>query len=90
MILLNHTQVVSRATFYCNLVTGECAWTASQALSQPLASESITVYGEEWEAMQNNSLVKRVFGQYDEMQNPYMDIIFYCDTDMQVCVSPPS
>eukprot|EP00595_Chromulina_sp_UTEXLB2642_P002328 CAMPEP_0196765016 /NCGR_PEP_ID=MMETSP1095-20130614/7395_1 /TAXON_ID=96789 ORGANISM="Chromulina nebulosa, Strain UTEXLB2642" /NCGR_SAMPLE_ID=MMETSP1095 /ASSEMBLY_ACC=CAM_ASM_000446 /LENGTH=1218 /DNA_ID=CAMNT_0042122169 /DNA_START=3024 /DNA_END=6677 /DNA_ORIENTATION=+ len=69
--------LLSRKTFYFNMITGQSAWTIDDARLNPFDSIPLSLTGDEWIDCQNKSVIRRIFDNYIEYFNSFIEIVFY-------------
>ena len=77
----SYLELTSRRKFFCNVLTGQAAWSVREAKDGPVESQSLTLTGPGWLAFYEKSVFRRAFGGWNEMLNPYIDQIYYVHTD---------
>lgn len=81
-------EIISKPVFYCNLKTGQSAWTIQDACNNPFEAGPLNLPGPEWSKLLSNSLSRRYFGQYEEYVYHYpqemqlLEYVYYVDYDM--------
>ena len=80
-------EVITRPTFFCNVMLGLCAWTVEQAQSAPFPSAPLTLTGNEWEQLYVRSVRRRTFEtvglEVDEYHHILTDFIYFVDFSMR-------
>lgn len=77
-------QVISKPVFYCNLETGESAWTIKQAKKNPYPSSSLRLPGKEWADMFTRSIKRRGFeDNFEQYRNPHAGIVLHLPPSSQ-------
>eukprot|EP01041_Mallomonas_annulata_P002379 gene2379-4623_t len=75
-------EALPAASFYCNLETGQSAWTVEDAVNRPMDSTSLGLSGGDWLKMHLCSQRRRLFQNWEELEDKVSGLIFYMDEEL--------